>query len=69
MDKTPIPTIRHSKDLIEAIKRAQESRSGAQEVREEGKWYVKDGEAILGGPSDSQWVAWMEAAYGPSGSK
>ena len=64
--KIQVETKRHSKDLVEAIRKCQESRPDAQETLEEGKWYIRDGEAILGGPSESQWAAWMEAAYGPS---
>lgn len=64
--KVPITPIRHSKHLLDVVLKAQESRPDAREVLEEGKWYVKDGEAILGGPSETQWDAWMEVASGSS---
>jgi hypothetical protein len=69
MDKTLIPATKHSKHLLEAITKASAGRQDVQEVLEAGKWYVKSGEAILGGPSEKQWDAWMEAAYGPSRTK
>lgn len=62
--KVPIVPIRHSKHLIDTVVKAQDLHPDAREVIEEGKWYVKDGEAILGGPSDTQWDAWMEVASG-----
>lgn len=66
MDKIPLPAIRHSKDLTKAIEKTRQSHQGAQQSIEEGKWCIRDGEALLGGPSETQWGAWMEAAYGHS---
>jgi hypothetical protein len=64
--KIPIEPTRHSKSLVETIKTVRTGHPEAQEALEEGKWVIRDGEVILGGPSPTQWGAWMEASYGTS---
>lgn len=68
--KIPLATTgRNSKSLIETIHSVQDVHQDAQESLEEGQWVIRDGEAILGGPSPTQWGAWTEAAYGSSRSQ
>lgn len=63
-DRTPIPPVRHSKELIKAIEKARADHPGAQQTVEAGKWFIRDGEAVLAGPSATQWDAWMEVSHG-----
>ena len=65
IEKTPMPTIRHSKELHVAIEKARANYGEIQEKMEDGRWYIWDGK-IVRGEGDTQWEAWMEAAYGPS---
>lgn len=62
MEKRIVRSLRHSRDLLEAIEKARKKSPGAEQSFQEGKWIIKDGETILAGPSPTQWDAWMEAA-------
>jgi hypothetical protein len=64
--KTPIEPMRHSKSLVETIKAVQQGHPEAREVVDKGQWVIWDGNVVLGGPSPTQWGAWMEASYGTS---
>ena len=66
LKKVVMMPIRHSKSLIEAIKKVRAGHPEAQEALEEGNWVIRDGDALLGGPTPSQWDAWMDAADGTS---
>jgi hypothetical protein len=64
--KIPIEPTRHSRSLVETIKAVQQGHPEAREVVEKGQWVIRDGNVVLGGPSPTQWGAWMEASYGTS---